>query len=123
MSGTREIDITERTIQYSLRSIQLFKAVDELNEAAGKIIAKQYIRSATSIGANIHEAQSGESRMDFIHKMSIAQKEANESMYWLRVLEGSTLIPGGRLQPIIQETKELIGIITSIIVNAKKNLK
>jgi len=87
------------------------------------IIGRQYLKSATSIGANIEEAQSGESRADFIHKYSIAQKESKESLYWLRLLEASEIVPKKRLSPLIKETEEIISIITSIIVNTKKRGK
>ncbi len=94
--------------------------MDEQRGTSGKVIGRQYLRSATSIGANIHEAQSGESRADFIHKLSIAQKEARESLYWLRLLEESDTVTKSRLQPLIKETDEIIAIITKIIVNSKK---
>jgi four helix bundle protein len=57
------------------------------------VIGRQYLRSATSIGANVEEAQAAESRPDFIHKMGIAQKEARESLYWLRLLRASGIVP------------------------------
>jgi len=85
----------------------------------GWALGRQYLKSATSIGANIEEAQSGESRADFVHKYGIAQKEARESLYWLRLLAESKILPKHRLNPITHETDELIAIITTIIVRAK----
>lgn len=84
------------------------------------MLGKQYLRSATSIGAHVEEAQSGESRADFIHKYGIAQKEARESLYWLRLLAESGLVRSDRLTSIIRETEELIAIITAIIVRTKR---
>ena len=81
---------------------------------------KQYLRSATSIGANIEEAQSGESRADFVHRLSVAQREAKESLYWLHLLATSEIVLPDRLSILMRETEELIAIITSIIVNTKK---
>jgi|SRR2546425_12185553 len=95
------------------------EALQERKDGAGWILGKQYLRSATSIGAQIEEAQSGESRADFIHKYGIAQKEARESLYWLRLLAESRIVRGDRLGSIIGETEELIAIITAIIVRAK----
>lgn len=86
-------------------------------------MSKQYLRSATSIGANIEEAQSGESRADFIHKYGIAQKEARESLYWLKLLSASGIVEKKRIDPLMQETEEIISIITKIIVNTKKKKK
>ncbi len=114
-------DIRERALEYALRAIKLFQCLQEGKDKAGDIIGKQYLRSATSIGANIEEAQSGESKADFIHKFTISQKEARESLYWLRLLDKSQLIPNDHLKFLIQETEEIIAIITRIIVNTKKN--
>ena len=116
-------DIRERAYEYSLRAIRLYQALQSGKDGAGWILGKQYLRSATAIGANMEEAQSGESRADFIHKYGIAQKEARESMYWLRLLGASGILPPSKLAPLLQETEELTAIITSIIVKAKRGLK
>ena len=114
-------DIKQRSFAYALRAIKLYQYLQAGKDGAGWIIAKQYLRAATSIGANIEEAPSGESRADFIHKLSIAQKEARESLYWLRLLTQSGIIPSGRLTSLTQETEELIAVITAIIVATKHN--
>ncbi|WP_315788069.1 four helix bundle protein [Fischerella sp. JS2] len=95
-------DIRDRSFEYALRAIKLFEFLQEEKYGAGYIIGKQYLRSATSIGANIQEAQSGESKADFIHKFSIAQKEARESLYWLRLLVKSAIVSSDRLTDLIQ---------------------
>ncbi|MCC5636522.1 four helix bundle protein [Nostoc sp. CHAB 5844] len=114
-------DIRERSFEYALRAIKLYQFLQEGKDQAGWIIGKQYIRSATSIGANLEEAKSGESKADFIHKYSIAQKEARESLYWLRILNKSEIVSSQRLLPLINETEEIISIITTIIIRVKKN--
>ena len=116
-------DIRERAFRYALRSIKLYKSIQEGKDSAGWILSRQYLRSATSIGANIEEAQSGESRADFLHKYGIAQKEAKESLYWLRLMVASGIVPQARLDPLIRETDELIAVITAIIVNTKKAMR
>ena len=116
-------DIRERTFQYALRAITLYRTLQEGKDSAGWILGKQYLRCATSIGANIEEAQSGESRADFVHKYAIAQKEARESLYWLRLMTDSQTFPRHRLAPLMGETEELIAVITAIIVKTKKALK
>jgi four helix bundle protein len=121
--GKKGRDITERTFRYALRAIRLYQYVIEKGDGAGKIIARQYLRSATSIGANVEEAQAAESRADFIHKYGLAQKEARESLYWLKLLSESALVSKTRLSPLIQETDELIAIITRIILNTKRRAK
>lgn len=91
-----------------------------MKDGAGWVLGKQYLRAATSIGANIAEAQAGESRADFIHKLGIAQKEARESWFWLRLMADSRIVKGGRLTPLVKETEELIAVITAILVSTKK---
>jgi four helix bundle protein len=113
-------DIRNRAFAYALRAIKLYQALQEQKNGAGWILGRQYLRSATSIGANIGEAQSGESRADFIHKYGITQKEAKESLYWLRLLGESGILPTNRLASVTRETEELFAVITAIIVNTKR---
>ena len=86
----------------------------------GRTLSRQYLRAATSIGANVEEAHAGESRADFIHKYGIAQKEVIESLYWLRLLAESGAVPRLRLAPLSRETEEINAVITKIIVNSKR---
>ena len=115
-------NIRERTFEYAVTPISLFQSLQEQKEQAGWIISKQYLRAATSIGANVEEAQSGESRADFIHKYSIAQKEARENLYWLRLLVASGILQEETASKLVQENEELIAVITAIIVSAKKKM-
>jgi four helix bundle protein len=85
------------------------KIVDQLNDAAG------------SIGANLAEAKDGESKKDFIHKNSVALKEANESNYWLKRAWKAEESLQKKAEPLIQESRALISILTAIIVKAKSN--
>jgi four helix bundle protein len=119
----RPADIRRRSFQYVLRALNLYRYLDKQKDSAGRLLAKQYLRAATSIGANLQEAISGESRADFIHKHGVAQKEARESLYWLELMAEGGLVPRSRLDPLIQETNELIAIITAIIVKSKRGKK
>ena len=116
-------DIRERTVQYAIRAIELFRFVQRGRDGAGRIIAKQYLRAATSVGANVEEAHSGESRADFIHKLGIAQKEARECSYWLRLMADSIVVSSQRLAPIRRATEEIYAVLTAIIVNTKRKAK
>lgn len=118
--GTKPQDIRERAYQYALRAVRLYQYLQKQRDSAGWIVGKQYLRAATSIGANIEEAQASESRADFVHKVGIAQKEARESLFWLRLLSESGIMPKSKLKPLIQETEELVSVLTSIVVNAKR---
>lgn len=123
LSSSPRFDIKERTFQYSLQAIQVYQQLQLQKDGAGWIIGKQFLRSATSIGANVQEAQSGESKADFIHKFSIAQKEARETLYWLNLLDAAGITEKGNLSSLMKETDEIIAIITKIIVNTKKGLR
>lgn len=115
--------LSERTFQYALRVIQLHRTIRKSNDAAGRIIGSQLLRSATSVGAHVEEAQAAESKADFRHKYGIAQKEIREARYWLRLLEGAKIVNPGRLKALIQETSEIYAILTSIILKMKSKEK
>ncbi|HIG75057.1 MAG TPA: four helix bundle protein [Bacteroidetes bacterium] len=105
----------ERTLAYAVRAVRLFRVLQERDDRAGWLIGKQFLRSATSIGANVAEARSGESRKDFVHKLQIALIEACESLYWLRLLAEAEVLPAARLADLMDETDQLIRILVSIV--------
>ena len=74
-------DIRARSFKFSFRAVKLSQFLQKQKDGAGWILGKEFLRAACSVGANIKEAQSAESRPDFIHKLGIAQKEARESLY------------------------------------------
>jgi four helix bundle protein len=79
------------------------------------VLSKQVLRSGTSIGANIEEASAGESRKDFKSKMSVASKEARETLYWLRLLKETEYLEQRAADSIIQDCDELVSLLTSIV--------
>jgi four helix bundle protein len=111
-------DILERTIAYSLQTIHFCRGLE--NDPVNRILSRQLLRSATSVGANVHEAQGGQSRADFISKMSIAHKEAREAAYWLRLLREDRIGNQETLNSLIDETRQLMKILASIILNTKE---
>jgi four helix bundle protein len=112
-------DICQRSFQYALRAIKLHRFLQRSKDSAAWVLGKQYLKAATSIGANIEEGQAGESKSDFIHKYGIAQKEARESLYWLRLMSESGMVTRRRLQPLMKETEEVFAVVTAIILKAK----
>jgi four helix bundle protein len=94
----------------------------ETQDRVSKTLANQLLRSGTSIGANIEEAQAGQSKADFIAKMSIARKEARETHYWLRLLKESVIVPESQLVEIVKEADEIICILTAIVKNSQKRI-
>ena len=87
------------------------------------ILSKQLMRSGTSVGALVREAEHAESKLDFKHKMAIAQKEINESIYWLELLKETDYLSIEQFQSINDDATEIIKLITSIIIATKANLK
>jgi len=116
---TTQRDIVERTFSLALRVI---KVVDTLpRRTSGFVVGRQLARSATSVGANVEEAQAAHSRPEFIRKMNIARGEARETHYWLRLVARSELLPTSRLAPLMQEADEIISILTTIVRRARAN--
>jgi four helix bundle protein len=113
-------DICERTFQFAVRVVELCRRLNG-KPGAGRTLGGQLLRSGTSIGANVEEAQGGQSRADFISKYAIARKEARETHYWLRLLAATNLAKDDQIASMLQECNELIAILTAIIKNAQKN--
>ena len=115
-----EKDITQRSFQFAVRVVKLCKHLDS---AAGvsRTLGNQLLRAGTSIGANVEEAQAGQSKADFISKLSIANKEARETLYWLKLLLASEIVEESKLQQLCDEANQLKSILTTIIKNAREN--
>lgn len=113
-------DIEERTFQFGVSIVKL--AISLPKNVAGYKIGDQVIRSGTSIGANVTEAQNSSTKKEFIHSMTIALKEARETLYWLKIICETNLVTKEVLNNIINENIEIIKILTTIIKNTKKNL-
>ncbi len=115
------ITIQERTENFAIRVI---KAYCELTKRpfddAGKVLSKQFLRSGTSIGANCSEAKYAQSNKDFINKYSIALKEANETLYWIKIMIKSELVSKSRFQKMIEENERIIKILTASINKLKE---
>lgn len=106
-------DLPERTFAIAERIVRLCQFLENDNTVSS-ILMKQLLRSGTAIGAHVEEGQASESRKDFVHKYSIALKEARETHYWLRLLASTDLLPASRLESLTQELNELIAILTTI---------
>ena len=84
------------------------------------VLSKQLLRSGTSIGSNVEEGNQAESKADFIHKMSISNKEANETFYWLRLLRDSHTLDHDRVTQLLEKCEELIRLLTATLKTAKQ---
>ena len=116
----REFDLEERLISFAVRII---RTADSLSKSkVGQHISGQIIRSGTSPAPNYGEAQSAESRADFIHKMKISLKELRETRVWLLIISKAKLInPISKLEPLLDENNQLISIFVVSIQTAQEN--
>jgi len=110
-----------KSYNFALRVVKLYRYLS--NEKREYVLSKQVLRSGTGIGALIREAEFSQSKADFIHKMSIALKEANESDYWFSLLKDSNYITLDMYNSIQPEVEELISMLVSSIKTAKRNSK
>lgn len=111
----------EKSYKFSLRIISLYKYLCETKSEF--TLSKQILRSGTSIGANIEEALGGQSKKDFLSKISISYKECRESHYWLRLLKDSGYIEERLANSLILDSEELSKILSSIILTTKNSLE
>ena len=109
--------IAEKSKRFGVRIIRLYKYMCERKKEY--TMANQILRSGTSIGANVHEAVYGQSREDFISKLSIALKEAHETEYWLELLKETEYIDEKQYESMISDCTELKKLLTSIIKSTK----
>jgi len=110
-------DLENRLIDFA---VSIIRVIEELpSSKAGNHIAGQLLRSGTSPAPNYGEAQSAESRKDFIHKMKISLKELRETLVWLRIIERKPLCEAGELDTILKECDELIAIFVSSVKTAE----
>lgn len=103
-------------------AVSVVKLYQELINKKEFVISKQLLRSATAIGAMVREGEHAESKKDFIHKLSIAQKEINETLYWLELLSVTNLLESERFSEVRNETEQIMRMTIRIIKTSKANL-
>ena len=117
----KENVIRTKSFQFAVNSVIMFKSLQDVKREF--IISKQFVRSGTSIGANVREGTNAESKQDFIHKLGIAQKECDETIYWLELLHATSYLTTEDMTKMKTDAEELLRIIRSIIITTKRNLK
>lgn len=111
------VHIKDRAFDFGVRVVRMVNALPKT--PAGYALGNQLVRSGTSIGANIEEAQGAFSKKDFIHSMQISLKEARETLYWIKTIVGAGLIHEKKTLELQKESEEIIKILTTIIKHAK----
>lgn len=109
--------LKDKSLAFAIRIVNLYKFLNENKKEF--VLSKQLLRCGTSVGAMMREAEHSESKADFIHKLSIAQKEINETLYWLELLFATKFLTKKQYDSINEDALELIKLITSSIKTSK----
>ena len=115
----RENVLKTKSFSFAVRIVNLYKYLQ--TEKKEFVLSKQLLRCGTSVGAMVREAEQGESKADFIHKLSIALKEINETLYWLELLNETAYLSQQQFESINADATELIKLLISIIKTSKKS--
>ena len=114
------VNIHEESKRFALEIIKLYSFLNkEKNEY---ILAKQLLRSGTSIGANVRESKNAQSQLDFLNKINIALKEADETQYWLELLYESNYISEEQFRSLFNDSKIIVGTLVNIVKSVKENI-
>lgn len=111
-------EIGARAFAFAVRIVKLCQSLD-VNKGVSKVVSNQLLKAGTSIGANLEESKGGQSRADYLSKVSIALKEARETHYWLRLIVATELLPEKQLSLLIDESNQLVAILTTIVKQLK----
>jgi len=112
--------VGEKSYQFAIRIVNLYKLLCE--EKKEYVLSKQLLRSGTAIGALLKEAEHGQSKLDFLNKVNIALKEANETAYWIMLLKDTGYITSKEFDSIIRDAEELIKMLVTIVKTTKTKL-
>ena len=116
----KENIVKTKSFAFAVRVVNVYKYLSE--EKKELVLSKQLLRSGTSVGAMVREAEHAESNADFRHKMAIAQKEINEAIYWIELLNETHYLEQKQFESINSDAVELIKLITTIIKSSKAKL-
>ena len=112
--------IKNKSFAFAVRIVKLYKYI--CKDKREYTLSKQLLRSGTSVGAMVREAEYAETTKDFLHKLAIAQKEINETIYWLALLKETEYLESHHYESINEDAVEIIKILNSIIKTTKKNV-
>jgi four helix bundle protein len=116
----KENIVKNKSFKFAVRIVKLYQYLCEQKKEF--VLSKQLLRSGTSVGAMVREAEHAESKLDFKHKMAIAQKEINETIYWLELLAATDYITSEQFESVNVDAVEIIKLITTIIKTTKFNI-
>ena len=114
-------DLKQRTLTFGVSALRLVRSFP--NDLGGWVVGKQLVRAATSIGANVWEADVAHSDADFANKMSIARKEASETLYWVELIRHSGLTASDVLRTMETEAVELLSVLSTIVRKTQEHIR
>lgn len=114
-------ELVERTKKFAIRIIKLVQHLPE-KEKVSEVLGKQVLRSGTSVGANYRSALRGRSEKDFLSRISIAEEEADETVYWLKLIVEAGIVSEKKMKLLLQEARELTAILTTAGKTKKENM-
>jgi len=116
----KENAVKDKSFAFAIHIVKLYRFLcDDKKEF---VISRQILRSGTAIGALVREAEQAESKPDFVHKLAIALKEANETEYWILLLQETGYLNANESESVIKDNKELLKLLTSIINSTKQRM-
>lgn len=115
-----KVTIKDKSFLFAIPIVKLYQFL--INERKEFVLSKQLLRSGTAVGAMVREAQNAESKSDFIHKLGVAQKECDESVYWIELLKETGYLIDKEFKSIWKESSELLKMIRSAIITTKKKI-
>jgi len=113
--------VREKSFAFAIRVVRAYQHL--VNERKEFVLSKQFLRSGTSIGANVEESVGGQSDADFISKLSIAYKEARETLYWIRLMKATDYLTETQAQSLHNDAEELCRILSKILTTTKERIK
>ncbi|MBT3300375.1 MAG: four helix bundle protein [Candidatus Marinimicrobia bacterium] len=116
----KENIVKDKSLDFAVRIVKLYQYLSFVKNEY--VMSKQVLKSGTAIGALVRESEHAESKADFIHKLAIAQKESNETLYWLELLMLTQYLEKSEYESINQDGTEIIKLLTKIIITTRKNL-
>lgn len=116
----KENAVKDKSFVFAVRVVKLYQYLCEQKKEY--VLSKQLLRSGTSVGAMVREAEHAETKVDFKHKMGIAQKEINETIYWLEILKETDFLTKDQFESIHTDAVEIIKLLTAILKSTKSNL-
>ena len=113
-------DLDDRLFRFACRAVDLHTSLTRQG-GASREIARQFLRAATSIGANAAEANAGQTKADFLAKLGVARKECRESLFWLRLIEAKQLLPPKEIGKDVEEARQIAAILTAIVKKGRES--